>query len=279
MKTLKVLSYILLLITVLIIWEGFFSADGILDDLNAYERYLLNHGLENASVSDHLQALETLQVTGSFLILSVMVFPLIGFVVALTTSKKFFGGFISGFFLMIPFLLGLLALTKANFLISVWSAYTTVPGNYYEELIHNKTFGWYTLLLFIPMAIQFADAIIKTIRHKNGKDVPVETKQNDAETLANKLIENLQPQNTDAAQIKQYKELLDMGAITQEEFDAKKKQLLGLPTTYGAPAAPQNIGKCVLCGHENVSVESIEVVVAGMSRKRTMCAECAAKYK
>ena len=31
-----------------------------------------------------------------------------------------------------------------------------------------------------------------------------------------------------ADEIKKYKELLDMGAITQEEFDAKKKQLLGL---------------------------------------------------
>lgn len=29
-------------------------------------------------------------------------------------------------------------------------------------------------------------------------------------------------------EIKKFKELLDMGAITQEEFDAKKKQLLGL---------------------------------------------------
>lgn len=29
-------------------------------------------------------------------------------------------------------------------------------------------------------------------------------------------------------EIKRYKELLDMGAITQEEFEAKKKQLLGL---------------------------------------------------
>ena len=29
-------------------------------------------------------------------------------------------------------------------------------------------------------------------------------------------------------QLKQYKELLDSGVITQEEFDAKKKQLLGL---------------------------------------------------
>lgn len=31
-----------------------------------------------------------------------------------------------------------------------------------------------------------------------------------------------------ADEIKKYKELLDMGIITQEEFDAKKKQLLGI---------------------------------------------------
>ena len=31
-----------------------------------------------------------------------------------------------------------------------------------------------------------------------------------------------------ADEIKKYKELLDGGIITQEEFDAKKKQLLGL---------------------------------------------------
>lgn len=31
-----------------------------------------------------------------------------------------------------------------------------------------------------------------------------------------------------ADEIKKYKELLDMGAITQEEFDIKKKQLLNL---------------------------------------------------
>ena len=31
-----------------------------------------------------------------------------------------------------------------------------------------------------------------------------------------------------ADELKKYKDLLDSGAITQEEFDAKKKQLLGL---------------------------------------------------
>ena len=33
---------------------------------------------------------------------------------------------------------------------------------------------------------------------------------------------------SDADEILKYKKLLDAGAITQEEFDAKKKQLLGL---------------------------------------------------
>ena len=36
------------------------------------------------------------------------------------------------------------------------------------------------------------------------------------------------PVNGSADEIMRYKELLDSGAITQEEFDAKKKQLLGL---------------------------------------------------
>ena len=34
--------------------------------------------------------------------------------------------------------------------------------------------------------------------------------------------------NSSADKLKKFKELLDIGAITQEEFDAKKKQLLGL---------------------------------------------------
>ena len=36
------------------------------------------------------------------------------------------------------------------------------------------------------------------------------------------------PPISSADELKGYKELLDMGAITQAEFDAKKKQLLGL---------------------------------------------------
>ena len=42
------------------------------------------------------------------------------------------------------------------------------------------------------------------------------------------VVEETQVENSTAEQLKKYKELLDMGIITQEDFDAKKKQLLGL---------------------------------------------------
>ena len=42
------------------------------------------------------------------------------------------------------------------------------------------------------------------------------------------IAEEQKPENSVIDQLKQYKELLDSGVITQEEFDAKKKQLLGL---------------------------------------------------
>lgn len=49
------------------------------------------------------------------------------------------------------------------------------------------------------------------------------------------LIESLQnesnqstPQSSDADELLKFKELLDEGAITEEEYEAKKKQILGL---------------------------------------------------
>lgn len=41
-------------------------------------------------------------------------------------------------------------------------------------------------------------------------------------------VTNSTPEINTARELKMYKELLDEGTITQEEFDAKKKQLLGL---------------------------------------------------
>ena len=52
-----------------------------------------------------------------------------------------------------------------------------------------------------------------------------------------------------------------------------------VPGVSTTPDPKKNIGKCLVCGKDNVPLESVDVVIAGMSRKRTMCAECAAKYK
>ena len=44
----------------------------------------------------------------------------------------------------------------------------------------------------------------------------------------NKVITKQETTSYNADELKKFKELLDSGVITEEEFDAKKKQLLGL---------------------------------------------------
>ena len=63
----------------------------------------------------------------------------------------------------------------------------------------------------ISAAVSIIDDIVKKYRNA-GTASPVQVVQ----------------QTSAADELKKFKELLDMGAITQEEFDAKKKQLLGL---------------------------------------------------
>lgn len=58
--------------------------------------------------------------------------------------------------------------------------------------------------------------------HSTLSELLIFRQKNSVEIVAEKL------KFGEAGEIKNYKELLDMGAITQEEFDAKKKQLLGL---------------------------------------------------
>ena len=63
--------------------------------------------------------------------------------------------------------------------------------------------------------------------HCNSTDVSALTKEEWEAEKAKKAQSNAAPLPS-ADELKKYKELLDMGVITQEEFDAKKKQLLGL---------------------------------------------------
>ena len=68
--------------------------------------------------------------------------------------------------------------------------------------------------IFILIGLSFAVNLVKR------SNLIVSTKPSKA------VVE--QKANSNADELKKYKELLDMGAITQEEFETKKKQLLGL---------------------------------------------------
>lgn len=70
---------------------------------------------------------------------------------------------------------------------------------------------------FINNSAEIHSAISDLLLDRQGKEKPVVTT-----TIKQEI-----PQSN-ADELKKYKELLDSGVITQEEFDAKKKQLLGL---------------------------------------------------
>ena len=70
---------------------------------------------------------------------------------------------------------------------------------------------------FIKNNIEIHSVISKLLVERQGKE----------KTVTTTTIKQEIPQSN-ADELKKYKDLLDSGVITQEEFDAKKKQLLGL---------------------------------------------------
>ena len=60
--------------------------------------------------------------------------------------------------------------------------------------------------------------------HDALSDIIIERQKNKPTAENTTVVQN----SDEADKLKKYKDLLDSGVITQEEFDAKKKQLLGL---------------------------------------------------
>lgn len=75
----------------------------------------------------------------------------------------------------------------------------------------------YKIFVFACLIAIFILAVIK----RSSLVVPK------VETQPQQVINNIQ-ETSNADELKKYKDLLDSGVITQEEFDEKKKQLLGL---------------------------------------------------
>ena len=110
--------------------------------------------------------------------------------------------------------------------IPVVLATATQPINWGERA---STAGTVTLMgmvtIFAVLAILWAMIeIMHAVLHK-GEKKEKEPRQKKAAPVA---AVKQEIQHSGADELKKYKDLLDSGAITQEEFDAKKKQLLGL---------------------------------------------------
>jgi len=100
------------------------------------------------------------------------------------------------------------------------------------EITHDKinSISFKTGMIFGEIHIYHGSAqmLIKNVSKKTIKPM-IDAINRELEKLNQTNDSSSQIAATsDADEIKKFKELLDMGAITQEEFDAKKKQLLGI---------------------------------------------------
>ena len=83
------------------------------------------------------------------------------------------------------------------------------------------------------IAVTTASGAIKFLMIKNSEQIHAAIskllmeRQDDNKKSARTVVKQEIPQSN-AEELRKYKELLDMGVISKEEFDAKKKQLLGL---------------------------------------------------
>lgn len=88
-----------------------------------------------------------------------------------------------------------------------------------------------TIGLFKGISVSTSSGKISFLAIKNANEIYeiinnllVDRQKEKSQNTGTTIIQN----SDEADQLKKYKDLLDSGVITQEEFDAKKKQLLGL---------------------------------------------------
>ena len=86
----------------------------------------------------------------------------------------------------------------------------------------------YNFLMFKGLSVSTSSGTIKFLGLENRDDIHKEINGLLLERQNNKTETPSVKFDSTADELKKFKELLDNGVITQEEFDAKKKQLLGL---------------------------------------------------
>ncbi|MBE5733248.1 MAG: SHOCT domain-containing protein [Clostridiales bacterium] len=122
---------------------------------------------------------------------------------------------------------------------------STVGVDKYHDFSTYYQYGYYWTttteaineftIAYIPLILQAVCLVFVLVNFfKNRKEL-VCVKNSEETIVANETLTNTPNQKIVSTvnasiieDIKKFKELLDMGAITQEEYDAKKKELLGL---------------------------------------------------
>ena len=106
------------------------------------------------------------------------------------------------------------------------------PGwSFYEETLVGGSVLMIPVIIFmfIAFSAQCAAGVLKLFsrdcNQHGGSDFSVNTEKNDSDQNSN---ENNSYSSDPAEELKRYKQLLDDGIITQEDYDIKKKELLNI---------------------------------------------------
>lgn len=106
------------------------------------------------------------------------------------------------------------------------SFHAVLYDNFSDIRVQKKLFGFPRIILdFLTEEVSLEVAPAAVDRYfKDIREIIENYRKSKKEAQNTTVV----MQTSAADELKKFKELLDMGVITQEEFDAKKKQLLGL---------------------------------------------------
>lgn len=122
--------------------------------------------------------------------------------------------------------------SKVNLIVTNKRVYGTAAFGKRVDLPLDKISAVGTTF-FNGIAVTTSSGAIKFLMIKNSVDIHsaisqlLMERQETGKKAARTIVKQEIPQSN-AEELRKYKELLDLGVITQDEFDAKKKQLLGL---------------------------------------------------
>lgn len=162
-----------------------------------------------------------------YLIATIVVGTICGFVTkSINESKGYYGGFAWGFFLGV---IGIIVVAcRQDCVSSSYGASNYLPNSEMDERIRiaNKESEENRLIREGGWRCNKCNKV--NPRYQSTCDCGmIWTKNKDYLEEQKKLAETNSVQAS-KEELKSYKEMLDEGLITQEEFDAKKKQLLGI---------------------------------------------------